>query len=55
MLRQMVALCFPESQLKIVGSFMFLRFICPAIATPLYFDLHDGQFTNSLLKLQMSV
>eukprot|EP01114_Cavostelium_apophysatum_P012400 TRINITY_DN2764_c0_g1_i1.p1 TRINITY_DN2764_c0_g1~~TRINITY_DN2764_c0_g1_i1.p1 ORF type:complete len:1055 (+),score=300.76 TRINITY_DN2764_c0_g1_i1:165-3329(+) len=33
-LKKMVEKCFPKSKLLAVGSFMFLRFICPSIFSP---------------------
>jgi len=33
-LRQLVKQCFPESELRAIGAFFFLRFVCPAIVAP---------------------
>jgi len=33
-LKRMVEKCFPESKLLAIGSFVFLRFICPSIFSP---------------------
>lgn len=38
-IKEMVAVAFPESQLKFVGAFIFLRFFCPAIVSPQEFGL----------------
>ena len=41
-LRSMVAKKFPDSQVKAVGAFLFLRFLCPSIFSPDGFGLVSG-------------
>jgi hypothetical protein len=41
-LRSMVAKKFPDSQVKAVGAFLFLRFLCPSIFSPDGFGLVAG-------------
>lgn len=43
LLRQLIRQCFPNSELKAIGSFLFLRFICPAIIAPNGFNVWDGK------------
>jgi neurofibromin 1 len=35
----MVAAAFPQSQLRAVGAFLFLRFLCPSLVAPEGFGL----------------
>jgi len=46
LLRQLVSQIFPESSLKSVGSFFFLRYMCPAIVAPNAFDLITGELND---------
>jgi hypothetical protein len=39
---------FPDSALKLVGGFLFLRFFCPAILAPHNFGLVDGTAASLL-------
>jgi len=41
-LRKLVAGVFPESELKAIGGFLFLRFICPCVTAPEGFGLVKG-------------
>ena len=43
-LRKLVAQQFPDSQLKAIGGFIFLRFICPSLIAPEGFELLKGIF-----------
>jgi len=53
LLRQLVRQCFPKSELRAIGSFMFLRLICPAIVAPFGFqlveELPNPEATRTLL------
>ena len=42
-LRKMVAQVFPDSQLKAIGGFIFLRFMCPSLIAPEGFGLLKGK------------
>lgn len=41
--RAMVSKKYPDSQVKAVGSFLFLRFLCPSIFSPDGFGLVAGK------------
>ncbi len=42
-----VARRFPDSKYKVVGGFIFLRWLCPAIVTPDAFGLIDEKLDSS--------
>ena len=42
MLRETIEARFPGAWKYGVGGFFFLRFVCPAIATPEAYQLYDG-------------
>eukprot|EP01119_Soliformovum_irregulare_P006687 TRINITY_DN1897_c0_g1_i5.p1 TRINITY_DN1897_c0_g1~~TRINITY_DN1897_c0_g1_i5.p1 ORF type:complete len:461 (+),score=104.02 TRINITY_DN1897_c0_g1_i5:649-2031(+) len=50
-IKEMIAVVFPESQLKFVGAFLFLRFICPCIVSPHEFGLVKVPPTEEMKRL----
>ena len=44
--QQEVAQKFPEMKQKVIGGFFFLRFVCPALVSPVRFGLHLQKNSN---------
>jgi len=55
LIRQLVAQCFPEAELKAIGAFLFLRLICPAIITPNQYGLIEDEITNPLARRALTL
>ena len=53
--RNKVDIVFPNMTHAVVGGFVFLRFLCPAIVTPHKFGLVSSNLFLSISKLKMSL
>ncbi|KAJ5068004.1 ras gtpase-activating protein [Anaeramoeba ignava] len=54
-LRRRVTEKFPEMELSVIGSFVFLRLICPIITTPTFEGMDEEKISNSARKALIQV